>query len=119
MAATTTCRPRERAASSTSSGNLPLPAINPIFCDESDMSEARLSCLLDDPPLRRFDEAQQHLHIVALRAFRPQLLQRLRRIQLGSQQNLEGMMQPGNPLARKPATLQAPFIQQNHEGGGV
>src|ERR1019366_7673273 len=111
-----TCRPWERAASSTSSGNLPLPAMSPIFCDESDMGEPRLSCLLIDPPLRRFDEAQQRFHIVALRAFRPQLLQRLRRVQLGSQQNLKCMMQPGNPLARKSATLQAHFIQHVRVG---
>src|ERR1035441_9681176 len=49
MAATTTCMPRERAASSTSSGNLPLPAMSPILCDESDMREPRLLSYLIMP----------------------------------------------------------------------
>src|SRR5690348_13545409 len=117
MAATTTSAPRARAASSTSMGNLPLPAMRPIFYINinpakfnpstqraaergpthpivyKDHLQRRLWALiplLDDSPRGAFDETQQQVHILAKLAFGFELFQSLRGVEFGGQQQLEG-----------------------------
>src|SRR5436309_10833296 len=71
MAATTISIPWLRAASRTRNGNFPLPAISPY--------------LLDDSTIGRLDEIQHDFHF-RRDAFLPDRLERLARIELGSQQ---------------------------------
>src|SRR5208283_4237863 len=67
--------------------------------------------LLNHSPLRGSDKFNQHLHIFSAIRLRPQLLYRLRSIQLRSQQHPVRMMDLLNPFFRKSPPLQPDRIQ--------
>src|SRR5438105_8621843 len=117
MAATMTSCPCARAASSTSSGKLPLPAMRPSLeriVRRQSFSRQKLykgrSALLDHAALGGFYEADQLLHVVAEFTFGAQLGDGLRSIELGIQQQAIGVMDLLQPLRGESAPLQAESI---------
>src|ERR1051326_2044306 len=90
MAAITTSRPRASAASRTSMGNRPLPAITPIGCGIVVKADhhgfvlvtvhgrrCTVYALFNYATLTLRNEPHQHLHVLTHLAFRLQLLDRL------------------------------------------